>query len=265
MGLQVRRTRATLVALCCLASTLLATLAPGQLAEAGASRGVTRPSAHAASAPLTHAAYAHASYSRGQSTFRSHSAPGSIYKSFARSAASSTTGLMQSCQDVRSRNPQASDGNYVISPNGDSFIVYCYNMSGQPKEYLTLVQTGSGSNYSRYATGGAVSGNDVVTLFTKVRIDPQTLVVDTGDLTFATSSGSISGANGVSQMPYATAADCRGGGSQTGTANIDLTGTPFIVRDSFKSTGYLPGGSAQPSSPSSVVLTVSVSTGHPQV
>jgi len=253
MGLQVRRTRTTLVALCCLTSTLLAALAPSQLVAAGASRDSVHAVAHAASAPLAHTVYAHASYSRVQSTFRSHSASGSIYKSFTHSAAASTRGLIQSCQDVRSRNPQASDGNYVISPNGDSFVVYCYNMAGQPREYLPLVQTGPGSNYSRYASGGAVYGNDVVTLFTKVRIDPQTLVADTGDLTFATSSGSISGANGVSQMPYATAADCRGGGSQTGTANIDLTGTPFIVRDSFKSTGYLPGGSAQPSANGRIV------------
>jgi len=182
---------------------------------------------------------------RAQSNLRGTSAPGSIYKSFAHSAASSTTELIQSCQDVRSRNPQAPDGNYVISPNGDSFTVYCYNMAGQPKEYLTLVQTGSGSNYSRYATGGAVSGNDVVTLFTKVRIDPQTLVVDTGDRTFATSSGSITGANSFNSIPYATAADCRAPGSQTGTANIDLRGTPFIVHDSFASTGYQAAGSAQ--------------------
>jgi len=161
--------------------------------------------------------------------------------------------MPRSCGDVRAGNPGAPDGDYVIAPNGDPFTVYCSDMAGQPKEYLTLVQTGARQNYALYAVGGAVYGSSVVTRFSKVRIDPATLIVDTGDLTFAQSTGSLSGANGLNSMTYATAADCAGGGSQTGSGNIDLRGTPFIVHDSFVHGGYQSAGSASFSANDQVV------------
>jgi hypothetical protein len=48
----------------------------------------------------------------------------------------------------------------------------------------------------------------------------------------------------VPPCDYASAGDCRGGWSQTGTANVDVRGTPFtIARDQFVVEGYLPAGS----------------------
>ncbi len=90
MGLQVRRTRTTLAALCCLISTLVTTLAPGQSVAMGLSRVAAHVSVRAAPAPLTHPTDTRAAMWRAQSTLRGTSAPGgasgSLYESFANSA-----------------------------------------------------------------------------------------------------------------------------------------------------------------------------------
>lgn len=76
-----------------------------------------------------------------------------------------------------------------------------------------------------------------------MRFHPDTLVVDIDDLTFATSTGSlVHGSSTITSVPYAVALDCRGGGSRTGLANVDLSGTPFAVADTFFTNGFIPGG-----------------------
>ncbi len=152
----------------------------------------------------------------------------------------------------------AESGVYSIDPDGFGpgkvFQVYC-EMEGVPIEYLVLPNNGGDYNYSQYTVGGNVTGTDVRTSYNRLRIDPVTLVVTTGDQTHATSTGqALQGATTVTFMPYGSAADCTGSYSTTGQANIDLTGTPFgVVPNSFSTEGWLPGGSAVYSSDSQIV------------
>lgn len=98
--------------------------------------------------------------------------------------------LPQSCQDIVDANPGATDGDYTISPSGQTFTIYCNDMGGTLKEYLTLVNTGGDFNHGQYSAGGASPGTNVRTNYTKVRFDPATLTVHTGDQTFTSSTGS---------------------------------------------------------------------------
>ena len=161
------------------------------------------------------------------------------------------------CLDIHISNPSAPDGTYWIFPNNQAFKVYCQGMATtSPMEYLTLVNTAPGSNFSQYTAGGASGGSNVDTAYTKVRLDPNSLLVNNGDETFSTSTGSLNHGGGgeiVTSMPYATAMDCVGSGTPTGVANIDLTGTPFFVTSSFFPGGFVPSGSATFSSANQVV------------
>jgi len=128
-------------------------------------------------------------------------------------------------------------------------------MAGIPGEYLTLANTGGSSNFSQYTAGGAVPGTDAITHYTKVRLNPNTLLVDVNDKTFTTSTGSIyhGGFGYFTDTDYATAMDCLYGGSSTGQGNIDLRGTRFAVVDTFVPDGWIPAGSATFSSDDQVV------------
>jgi len=160
-----------------------------------------------------------------------------------------------SCADIHASSPSSPDGTYTIYPNGMQFQVYCSGMSTAPTEYLNLVNTGSGANFSEYAAGGVSPGTNVVTKYTKVRLNPSNLLVNIGDQTFATSTGSLlhSGSISVTSMPYGTAMACIGAGNAAGLANIDLTGTPFTVNDTFLTQGSSPAGGAVFSSSNHVV------------
>jgi hypothetical protein len=133
------------------------------------------------------------------------------------------------CQEIKSANPQAEDGNYTLYINNDPFRpwnAWCQNMAGVPSEYLTLVQVDASSNYSQYTAGGNSPGTDVRTTFTRLRLDPLTLRVNTADQTFSTSTGSLlHGGQPVTSMPYGVAMGC----SRWGVGNVDLRGTPFAV------------------------------------
>ncbi|NPD24318.1 MULTISPECIES: GON domain-containing protein [Corallococcus] len=149
------------------------------------------------------------------------------------------------CQDLQAARPGAPDGEYALFVNKDPlkrWTAWCQDMAGTPREYLPLVHTEEGANYSQYTSGGNSPGTDVRTRFTRVRLNPVTLAVDTGDQTFATSSGALKHVNKepVTAMTYAAAMGC----SRTGLANVDLRGTPFSVP-----TGNI--GRAGPSSESS--------------
>ena len=126
-----------------------------------------------------------------------------------------TPALPLDCAGVRWRNSDAGDGDYTIQPRGQQpFEVFCDNMEGTPREYLTLAATGPGENVASYGSGGPAPGSDVVTKFTRVRLNPPTLLVDIGDLTYSTSSGSLThpdaglGNPTVLRMPYGTAMAC---------------------------------------------------------
>lgn len=109
--------------------------------------------------------------------------------------------------------------------------------------YLILMNT----NYSTYPTGPCATGNTVTTTWTKVAIDPTSLIVDTSDFTGATSMGNLTETTTTysttyTRMPYGSARTCGDLLSTTGpgAGAIDLTGTPFTVAaGDFTANGYL--------------------------
>jgi Big-like domain-containing protein/GON domain-containing protein len=159
----------------------------------------------------------------------------------------------RNCYEVRFQNPMAVDGDYVIEPvQGRPFTVYCKDLESAPREYLTLVNTGGDYNFGQYSAGGASLGTDVRTNYTRIRIDPMTLLVDLRDSTFSTSTGALCHNQWsyppcldpylFTSRPYGIAFDCVGFNTSTGRANIDLTGTPFAVDDTFAAWGWYPAG-----------------------
>jgi hypothetical protein len=118
-------------------------------------------------------------------------------------------------------------------------------MAGVPREYLTLVKTGGSFNFSQWGGEWSPPINTVTTHYTKIRLDPARLLVDIGDQTFATSVGSdcCIGSTVIRSLPYASASDCLFSFADTGRANVDLTGLPFIVNDTFVVRGANPKGS----------------------
>lgn len=158
------------------------------------------------------------------------------------------------CADIHTANPTAPDGNYDLVDSGKAVPVYCFDMTGTPREYINLMNTGTNTNFSQYTAGGASPGTNVRTTFTKLRIDPATLTVDIGDLTFATSTGSLShSGTPVTSMPYGVAMSCISPFAAGGAGNIDLTGTPFTVTDGFNVGGFLSSGTATPSPDNKVI------------
>jgi hypothetical protein len=136
-----------------------------------------------------------------------------------------------SCAQVRASVPSAADGAYELYVGGDwakPWSAYCADMDTAPLEYLELVATAAGSNFSGYPVGGFITtGTDVMTSYARVRLDPVTLRIDTGDGRFSVSTGSHPhGGDTVTSVCYATAMSC---GGAWGHANVDLTGTPFSV------------------------------------
>jgi hypothetical protein len=145
-----------------------------------------------------------------------------------------------SCQQLKSANPAATDGEYTLYVNGDaamSWTAYCANMAGTPAEFLTLQQTGGSSNFSQYTGYSSVR-----TSYFKLRIDPVTLRVNTADQSFTASSGQLwHGNESVTSMPYAVAMSCDA--TDSGRGNIDLRGTAFTVAaNQFAIGGYYPSG-----------------------
>ncbi|HEU4406386.1 MAG TPA: GON domain-containing protein [Polyangiaceae bacterium] len=161
-----------------------------------------------------------------------------------------------SCQDIRHANPNARDGHYALHIGHDPakrWTAYCHTMASSPAEYLTLPNVGAAVNFSQYTAGGAVSGSSVRTNYSKVRVDPATLLVDIGDQTFSTSSGQLThGGEAVTSMPFGVGMSCDA--SPSGVGNIDLRGTPFAVAaGEFLTGGAASSGSAVYSSDNRVV------------
>ena len=155
-----------------------------------------------------------------------------------------------SCKEIRTLFPFAPDGVYPVLAGNHLLTVFCYDMAGTPRDYIELANTGENANFSQYTAGGASPGTNVRTSFTKLRIDPATLTVDVGDLTFATSIGKLQhsavtrgpSSPFVTTMPYGTGMSCTA--RPDGVGNIDLQGTPFAVNDTFEVGGFAGNGSA---------------------
>lgn len=118
-----------------------------------------------------------------------------------------------------------------------------------------LVLPGDGANFSSsYGWKGGVTSK---TIWEKVRFDPETLQVHTGDFKYASvqvdragdRGGNDPNAAGILEVgpgkwtPYATCLDCSAPQSERATARIDLRGTPYKVPpDAFAHSGYLSAG-----------------------
>ncbi|RKH06587.1 hypothetical protein D7V97_22305 [Corallococcus sp. CA053C] len=157
-----------------------------------------------------------------------------------------SSSLPANCQDIQAAQPGSPDGDYTLYVNRDGlkpWVAYCRNMAGTPSEYLTLAQTTAGSNDSQYTAGGNSPGTSVRTVYTRLRLHPVTLQVNTADQTFSTSTGALNhvGKEAVTSMPYAAAMGC----STWGVGNVDLRGTPFAVASGqFSIGGVSTGGSS---------------------
>jgi len=168
------------------------------------------------------------------------------------------TWLSVSCAELRAQDPSATDGEYSLDLGGGrSMQVYCHDMAGTPREYLTLPRTGGSYNSSYYGQGSNTPAGGLTTTFTRVRLDVHALKIIAGDVTFSQSTGwKRFGSAYVYSNGYGLAGDCAGSYSKTGRANVDLTGTPFaIIPNQFKVDGYLAAGSATLSGQQVVNLT----------
>jgi hypothetical protein len=150
--------------------------------------------------------------------------------------------LDRNCTDVKARLGTVTDGDYLIDPDLDGtavkpFHVFCANMAtASPAEYLALAHTSLASaapvsNYSTYVTGPTCGCGVDAVVFSKIRIDPMTLVIAT-DATFAVFTDATDPACSTSSacpgvVPYGVAESCVGNFDASGRANIDLRDTGF--------------------------------------
>lgn len=172
-------------------------------------------------------------------------------------AGSDRTGA--TCAEIRSRFPDAVDGLYMIDVDGPGvaspFEVYCHDMAtATPKEYLDLGDRGAAPNCSAFAGGGGCPCEGfALRCFTRIRLNPAPLSIDASDTTFSTwrssttcfEAMSTSGCGHYASLGWGVAGSCVGPMDTSGTANIDLTETPFRVAESptpFMLAGYEASG-----------------------
>jgi len=153
------------------------------------------------------------------------------------------------CAAVKAKTGANTDGDYTLYIGGDGnkpWTAYCADMNmATPLEFLTLPASG---NTAMYKAGGGSSGNTVITTYQRVRLDPATLQIATGNQRFATSEGSLTHSNSgttVTTMPYATAMSCKNNGDKSADAFINLTGTRFHETQQFEAVGNNPGSDLQ--------------------
>lgn len=154
----------------------------------------------------------------------------------------------QTCAELAASFPAAADGTYTLYYEGDRskpWIVYCVDLSSEPKEYLTL--PGSETNFSQDFEG-------VTTSYSRVRFVVDLSEVDVSDERFAVTTGTVNTSGVPVTMAYATAAS--GNSAPSGTGMVDLTGTGFAVAPgAFMLGGFNPQGMAT-YSPSGQVVTL---------
>ncbi|CAI2350188.1 unnamed protein product [Caenorhabditis sp. 36 PRJEB53466] len=128
--------------------------------------------------------------------------------------------LPATCQEIKSLNASAKDGNYTILLDGFTIEIYCHQMNTTiPKAYLNLnPQTNFAEVYGKKLIyphtcpfngerndsclcSDAGDANAGLTRFNKVRIDLQNRKIHLTDYTFAKSMYGV-------YVPFATAGDC---------------------------------------------------------
>jgi hypothetical protein len=156
-----------------------------------------------------------------------------------------TTAAFQStCEEVLYQNPSAQDGEYDLSCGATGIIrVYCFGFgTGSPKEYISLPL--NTKTYSRYVTDQGPPASECETTWTKIRINPCTLQIDSLDRTFAVSKGSYTW-NDVpfTWLPLGHAGNCYDDADDCNDPTrgvIDLTGTGFEIVSEFEPNGCCP-------------------------
>jgi hypothetical protein len=114
--------------------------------------------------------------------------------------------------------------------------------------YITLVRNGDNDNYSSYKVPTrkpwGATDTDVKTVWKRLRFDPKTMMVHTGDFTYSTSTGYCGHHRDSSpdKIPFGSAFGCESPSNADARARIDLRGTNFAVDDNFATGGYIPGG-----------------------
>jgi hypothetical protein len=108
-------------------------------------------------------------------------------------------------------------------------------------KYISLVNI----NYSSYKyptrrPWNSATNSDLRTTWTKIRFDPSTMLVNTADYTYSSSTGKVShhAAPNDTRVAFATAFGCEASYNADGEAVIDLRGTNFAVDDTFNKGGY---------------------------
>lgn len=143
--------------------------------------------------------------------------------------------LASSCTEL---GADAIDQDVQLHLDGDATKPYPAHCSADLKTYLPL--DGSAQNLSSYPLGSCdtLAGTAtaaVMTTWKMVRFDPAMHAIDTGDFTFATSTGGTHETSGNGtfqwdylQVPFGSGRSCLTPGGQL-VATIDLTGTHFVI------------------------------------
>lgn len=171
-----------------------------------------------------------------------------------------TASLPTNCADQQQIYSQSTDKDYTVFIDQDitkSYKLFCRNMSAgsTPLDYLNLGTQNNTMSVTDFTdsqqsldTGAKLDGKQTTT-FTKVKIDPATLIVNPNDVTYTANTGYLV-VNGVRNdqagpppsLTLGSAGQCRPEDvALTATATIDLSYTPFIFNTaatSFISSGW---------------------------
>lgn len=160
--------------------------------------------------------------------------------------------LAASCTDL----PTAANSDVTLYVGRDPAKPWSAHCGAAGETYLPL-PAGAANNFSSYPDTGCAAistgaSSPVKTTWTRVRIDPATLVVTTNDYAGATSTGStheVSGNGTVDltyvKMPFAAGRICDDQSPEKTVAKVDLTGTSFhIAANQFITEGFEASGSA---------------------
>jgi eukaryotic-like serine/threonine-protein kinase len=160
----------------------------------------------------------------------------------------------RSCEEAR-RAGQTADGLRSIDPDGRgplrAFKVHCAGMADAAnakgaREYLPLAADTDG-NSTRFRYGQSTCPcPDLVRRFTHVRLVPSTLVIDPLDGSFASYDRPLTcerrhrnQCGESTNLAWGGAGSCRGVADTSGSASIDLSGTPFALAPDTK---FVPAG-----------------------
>jgi len=125
------------------------------------------------------------------------------------------------------------DGEVIVPLGGKDVKLYRHEKAF----YISLIHP----NFSFYKNPTRAAGNDQLTVFSKIRYDPFTNLVKNNDFAFAANVGKYFNSDGSPQL-YGTCGGCEKESYADGHARIDLRGTSFALKDTFKHEGWKSAG-----------------------